>query len=80
MTNPRTLRTTYYDSDGKPVRVNASKHRPNAAANIVRYMQEGKYAAKSAQIFDQTTGRLFAFVDIAADRKSMTVHYSRKLR
>ena len=76
MTNPRTLRTTYYDSDGKPVRVNASKHRPNAAANIVRYMQEGK----SAQIFDQTTGRLFAFVDIAADRKSMTVHYSRKLR
>ena len=71
MSAARPIRTTYYAMrrDGEVaadiVRVNSAANAPNAVLRMVHHMQQRTYPeAVAAEVFDSTTGRLWAVARI----------------
>ena len=76
--NPhRPVITTSYDSENRPIRRNASASVNAAVVRCVLHMQYGHYpAAFSAEVYDQTDGRLYCACSRTV--KELRITYQRK--
>jgi hypothetical protein len=55
----RTIKTVYYDHAGVAIRTNSAMHVDNAALRAFMHMHHNDYGAWSAEIFDDSNGRLY---------------------
>ena len=70
----RPVVTRYY-LDDKIICTNRSSISTNAVVNAVKYMQMNTYGAQLAEVFDHTTGKLFANI-VSEPNGDLYISYS----
>ncbi len=74
----RPIKTVYYNHRKDPLHVNSSMHVDLAVPRAVWHMQIDHYEARACEVFDESSGTLWAVVSRQVTGR-ITIHYKREI-